>query len=322
MLEADGRAIDVVIVNWNSGEQLRGCVRSIAAHGAGLVARVVVVDNGSADGSADLDAPDLDLEVVRAGRNLGFGAACNLGAARCSAPLLLLLNPDAELRPGVLPRVAAHLDAPGNERVGVVGVRLVDERGATHRHCARFPTWRSFVGGSVGLFRLGRGYFRPIPLLEWDHGESRTVDHVMGAFYCIRRSLFDALGGFDEAFFLYMEDLDLSLRVARAGWRTDYLADVAAYHKQGGTSDQVKARRLSYILASNILYAWKHRPAVEAAAVTGATLVLEPASRIARALAQRRADEAAATARGFLMLYAGLPRLVRTVRGVRRRQTG
>lgn len=309
--------VDILIVNWNSGDQLASCLRSIEAFGAGLVARVIVVDNGSVDGSADVAAPALPLEIIRTGRNLGFGAACNLGARAGSAPYLLLLNPDAELRDGTLPRAVAHLDAPGHERVGVVGVKLVGEGDVVHRHAARLPDWRSFVGNSVGLFRVAPRWARPIPLEEFDHLSDRSVDHVMGAFYCIRRSLFEGLGGFDEAFFLYMEDLDLSLRVARAGYRIDYLSGVAAFHRQGGTSDQVRARRLANIMESNIVYAWKHFRGPEAAAVTAATLVAEPASRAARAVLNRSPADAGATLAAAWMLYRALPRVWRRARGVR-----
>lgn len=310
--------VDIVLVNWNSGDQLAAALRSLVAYGDGLIASVVVVDNGSTDGSDRIGMPGLPLRIVPAGSNLGFGAACNLGAGMGTAPYLLFLNPDAELKSEVLSGVVAHLEADREEKTGVVGVRLIDSDGETHRHCARFPTWRSFVGQSLGLFRLGRGFFKPIPLLDFDHQSNRSVDHVMGAFYCMRRTLFEGLGGFDEAFFLYMEDLDLSKRVADAGYRIDYRADLVAFHKQGGTSDQIKARRLAYILSSNMVYAWKHRPWYEALAVSGATLIGEPVSRVARFAAQRRASDAWATLEGFGMLYAALPDVVRRIRRARR----
>lgn len=310
--------VDVVLVNWNSGDQLTAALRSLVDHGDGLVASVVVVDNGSTDGSDRIAMPELPLRIVPAGSNLGFGAACNLGARMNAASYLLFLNPDAELKAGVLAGVVAHLDADSAQKTGVVGVRLIDTNGETHRHCARFPTWRSFVGQSLGLFRLGRGYFKPIPLLDFDHRSSRQVDHVMGAFYCMRRALFESLGGFDEAFFLYMEDLDLSKRVVDAGYRIDYRADLVAFHKQGGTSDQIKARRYAYILSSNMVYVWKHRPLHEALVVSGVTLLGEPVSRAARFLAQRRPADAWAALQGVGMLYAGLPDVVRRIRRARR----
>lgn len=314
---ADATRADIVIVNWNSGAQLGDCLASVATYGAGRVGRVLIVDNGSTDGSDRVDPRGLDLAVIHAGRNLGFGPACNLAAAQSTAPYILFLNPDAELRDGVLANALDHFAAPGNERVGVVGVRLVGRDGVAHRHCARFPSWRSFVGNSLGLTRLLRHQFPPIPLVEFDHLESRSVDHVMGAFYCIRRNLFVALGGFDEAFFVYLEDLDLSRRVVQSGWRIDYLAELAAYHKQGGTSENVKAHRLFYALESNLIYAAKHLPRGQALLVGAITLIVEPVSRLCRALLRRSGEEFLFTARGFGMLYRALPDVFRRMRASR-----
>lgn len=316
MAETAPTCADIIIVNWNSGGQLQDCLSSIAAHGAGRVGKVIVVDNGSTDGSDRVEAPALQLVMVRAGRNLGFGPACNFGATHADAPFLLFLNPDAELREGVLAGALDHFAVPGADRVGVVGVRLVGRDGAAHRHCARFPSWRSFVGNSLGLTRALKRWFPPIPLLEFDHLSSRSVDHVMGAFYCIRRDVFEAVGGFDEGYFVYLEDLDLSRRVVQAGWRIDYVADVAAYHKQGGTSEQVKAHRLLYALEGNLIYAAKHLPWWQAATVGAVTLTVEPVSRLARAaLVRRSADEFRFTAQGFGMLYRALPDIWRRMRG-------
>lgn len=311
------RCVDVVLVNWNSGDQLAAALRSLVAYGDDLIASVVVVDNGSTDGSEKITIPGLPLRILPAGSNLGFGAACNLGAQQGTAPYLLFLNPDAEVKPGVVAGVVEHLDADIAQEVGVVGVRLIDSTGETHRHCARFPTWRSFVGQSLGLFRLGQGYFKPIPLLDFDHQSNRSVDHVMGAFYCMRRTLFDAVNGFDEAFFLYMEDLDLSKRIADRGYRIDYRADLTAFHKQGGTSDQIKARRYAYILSSNMIYVWKHRPWHEAMLVSAVTLLGEPVSRVARFVSQRRPVDALGALHGVGMLYAALPDVVRRIRRAR-----
>ncbi len=97
-----GPRVQIVIVNWNSGDWLRRCLASIAAHGGAVVDRVVVVDNGSVDGSADTDVPGLVPDIMRTGDNLGFGRACNRGAAGAQAEYLLFLNPDAALEAGTL----------------------------------------------------------------------------------------------------------------------------------------------------------------------------------------------------------------------------
>lgn len=314
-LPVDGvGAVDIIIVNWNAGDQLAACLHSIADHGEPTVRSVVVVDNGSVDGSADVTVPGLPLEIIRTGENLGFGRACNLAARQSRAPFLLFLNPDAELHDGAIAGAVSYATAPGHERVGVVGIRLVGRDGVAHRHCARFPDWHSFVGNSLGLTRIARRWFPPVTMIEFDHLETRPIEHVMGAFYLIRRDVFEQLDGFDEDFFVYLEDLDLSRRVAKAGWQTHYLADVTAYHKQGGTSEQVRAHRLFYALQSNIIYAFKHLPRTQAYAITGITLFVEPVSRLGRAVLRGSLDEFRFTLQGFGMLYRALPRILPIVR--------
>ncbi|WP_375402483.1 glycosyltransferase family 2 protein [uncultured Sphingomonas sp.] len=319
---APGAQVDIIIVNWNSGTLLANCLGSVAAHGGAAVGRTLVVDNGSADGSADVDVAGLDWTLIRTGANLGFGRACNLAARQAEAPFLLFFNPDAELRPGTLDQALRFMRDPANARVGVAGIRLVDEDGHVHRHCARFPTWRNFIGNSLGLTRLLKRRFPSMLMLDWDHGESRPVDHVMGAFYLIRRDLFERVGGFDNDYFVYLEDLDLSRRVYDAGYGIQYLVEPEAYHKQGGTSEKVKAHRLFYAMNSNMIYAWKHLSRPSALGVVGTTLLIEPVSRTVRALLRRSPEELWFTWRGFGMVYRDLPTTLRTLRGARGRAAG
>lgn len=270
--------IDVVVVNWNSGDQVLQCVSSIAQGGEGL-ARIIVVDNGSTDGSEQLLLPSNDVELLKAGRNLGFGKACNLGAKGGSAKYILFLNPDAAVFPNSLQSVLDYMEHPDNQSVGVCGVQLKDEHGHVSRSCTRFPTVSGFLAHTIGLdhFIPKLGHF----MREWDHASDRSVDHVIGAFYLIRREIFDQLQGFDERFFVYLEDLDLSRRVKANGWRIEFLSSIQAFHKGGGTSDQVKARRLFYSQRSKIIYSYKHFGFLGATSILLSTLLLEPLSRTA-----------------------------------------
>lgn len=302
--------VHIVIVNWNSGDWLRRCLASIGGHGAGLVDRVVVVDNGSSDGSAVL-APSGPAEVIATGENLGFARASNLGARDATAPLLLFLNPDAALVEATLQRAVAYMESSEAAGVAVCGIRLVDEQGRTQRHCARFPTPRILFGAATGLSRLFPKRFPSLLMEDFDHLESRCVDHVIGAFYLVRRDVFERLGGFDERFFVYLEDLDLSLRVHRAGWQVHYLAEATAFHKGGGTSEQVKARRLFYSLRSRLLYAFKHFSRPAAWGVLAATVLIEPFVRLLRALFRLSPREFADTIRGYALLVGALPGIIR-----------
>ena len=273
--------ISIITVNWNAGPQLAKLIESIEKYHHGLVSSVIVVDNASTDDSLcrveNLQGLCLKPRIVRNSENCGFGKACNMGARLAGGDYLLFLNPDAELYSETLPRALAYMQDPLNAKVGICGVQLLDEAGEVSRSCARFPSPLGLVLHAIGVDRIapGLGHF----MAEWDHAQTRVVDQVIGAFFLVRRDLFDLLGGFDERFFVYFEEVDFAFRAQQAGWRSVYLADVTAFHAGGGTSNQVKARRLFYVLRSRLLYANKHFSVVGALVVTLATLLLEPLSR-------------------------------------------
>ena len=298
--------LDIVIVNWNAGEQLAACLRSIAEarRSTWALGRVVVVDNGSADGSADaLEGLGLPLSVIRNGSNRGFGAACNQGAAGSTADDLLFLNPDARLEASTLDVAVGFLEDPRHARIGICGVRLVDESGSTHRSCTRHPAPRHFAAKMTGLDRIAPRLFPSHVMTEWDHAEDREVDHVMGAFFLVRRALFERLGGFDERFFVYLEDLDLTLRAKRAGFATMYLARASAFHRGGGVSERVKPARLYYSLHSRLRYGRKHFGSLAALGLAAGTFLVEPVTRTVWAVVTGRWDEIPATASGFMRLW-------------------
>lgn len=300
--------ISIIIVNWNSGLQLRDCIASISQHGGKFVEKVIVVDNGSVDGS-DASVENIsDVTLIRAGINLGFGKACNLGAQGAKSEYLLFLNPDAALYADTLPVALAFMQDLANSRVGICGVQLLDEAGHESRSCARFPSAVSFVAHAVGLDRFfpRLGHF----MAEWDHTQTRQVDHVIGAFFLVRRELFKALHGFDERFFVYLEDLDFSYRARQASWRSVYLVDAKAFHAGGGTSNQVKARRLFYSLRSRLLYAFKHFSCIGAVGVLLATLLVEPMSRSILSLIRRSPSGLMETWSAYGMLWNWLPQWV------------
>jgi len=272
------RQVAIVIVNWNSGSQVRDCVDSIILHRNQLRVSTIVVDNASTDGSADLVEGLRNVELIRAGSNLGFARACNLGASLAKdAEYLLFLNPDAMLEAGVLQRAVDFMDSASSAGIGICGVALQENSGHIARSCARFPSpWRLAVVAS--------GLDRVLPSLgttmrEWNHAQSRRVDQVIGAFFLVRRALFEALNGFDERFFVYFEEVDFAFRASRRGMGTMFLADIKAFHAGGGTSGQVKARRLFYSLRSRILYARKHFSRMGYLLVIVTAFGLEPVAR-------------------------------------------
>ena len=310
--------LSIIIVNWNAGSQLVKAVASIAQYHDDLVSSVIIVDNASTDDSlAQVEALQnlpFHLQIVRSTNNRGFGTACNQGAALANGEYLLFLNPDACLFENSLTVPLAFMQQPENADVGIVGIQLVDENSHLARSCARFPSLGIFLAQALGLNRLPGLPHLTQAMTEWSHDTTQYVDQVMGAFFLMRRSLFESLCGFDERFFVYFEEVDLSFRARQAGWRSVYLADVQAFHAGGGTSRQVKAHRLFYSLRSRLLYGFKHFTPWRAWALLGVTLLLEPISRSVFSLLRGGMQDVRNTLKAYGMLYRDIPSILKRAR--------
>jgi N-acetylglucosaminyl-diphospho-decaprenol L-rhamnosyltransferase len=303
-------SLDIIIVNWNTGTLLRDCLGSISqARTAGFrLERVVVVDNNSADGSADGSEglSGLPISVLRNDVNQGFAAACNQGAAGTQADYLLFLNPDTRVFSDSLWCPLEFLEQKQNSKFGICGVRHVDDSGAFSTSCARFPTLRIFFGQMTGLRMLFPTWFPSHLMLESECLENREVDQVIGAFFLVRRSLFEILGGFDPRFFVYFEEVDFSLRARQEGFRSYYLATTTVYHKGGGSSQQAKAARLFYSLRSRLLYGFKHYSVLDAFALALLTVSIEMAARLLAALGSLSLSKLVETVQGYSALFVCL----------------
>lgn len=243
--------LDVVVVAYGSRDTLRACVEALVGVGG---VRVIVVDNASPDESLETVA-DLDLETVRLDRNLGFGAGCNAGWRQGDAPAVLFLNPDARLDEAAVRQLLAAFD---DERVGVVGPRIVGDDGQLDFSQRRFPRLRSTFAQALFLHRL-------LPSAAWvdevvrdpaAYAEAHDVEWLSGACLLVRRSLLERLGGFDERFFMYCEDKDLCRRAWNSGAVVRYEPAAVVEH-EGGVSAP-RAGLLPVLAASRVRYAKKH----------------------------------------------------------------
>lgn len=308
--------VSVVIVNWNAGALLCQCLASVpqALMFCGGAGEVIVVDNASSDGSAKgLRCPGVDLRVIENVENRGFGAACNQGATIARGEYLLFLNPDAVLESDSIAGAVRAMSSPEHGNIGVCGIQLTDESGSVARSCARQPTVWHFVAASLGLDRVFPA--ASYAMRDWRHDDTRVVDHVIGAFYLLRRDVFNAVGGFDERFFVYLEDLDLSVRLKAAGYVSLYFSEVQALHKGGGTSEKIKATRLFYSLRSRIQYAFKHFSPMGSWCVLASTMLVEPVTRLAHCALRGNWEDAKHTLEGYGMLARALPGVLRGDRG-------
>ncbi len=257
--------VSAVVVNYNTREHLLRCVASLRAEG---VDEIVVADNGSVDGSgASLAAVDPAV-FLPTGSNLGFGSAANVGAAATTGRLLLVMNPDAVVVPGSVGALVAALD--GDDSLAIVGPRVDNPDGSLYPSVRRFPEMTVAVGHAfVGLVKPDNRFTRRYKMLDVDRDSAGDVDWVSGTCMLARRSAFDAVGGFDTAYFMYVEDVDLCWRLRRAGWRVGYEPKARVVHTVGAASD----------LAPYRMIAAHHRSLLRFAArtTTGARRLLLPA---------------------------------------------
>lgn len=241
----DGRAdsdqpdVSVVIVTFDVLPKLRRCLESIPAAVAGLRSEVMVVDNGYGDGTWAWLAGLENVRAIRGSPAMGFGAAVNLGLESATARYVLILNPDTVLPPESVVSVAAVLDRETD--IGIIGPKLVLGTGELDRASRRsFPSPASAISRMLRLDTIFRGssIFGRYNLLHLDPEFAADVDAIAGAFMLIRSELFRALGGFDEGFWMYGEDLDICYRAHEAGWRVRYEAGVQVLHEKGSSSSR------------------------------------------------------------------------------------
>jgi GT2 family glycosyltransferase len=209
--------VSVVVVNWNAGPALARCLASLAADAA-TGTEVVVVDNASTDGSADAAAREHGwARLVPSPANVGFARGANAGAAAARGDVLVFLNPDAVVEPGAIATLVDALQA--TPATGIAGGGLADEAGVWQPGTARFGVLpHLLLDTTVGRLPLRR------------RGAAHVVDWVYGTFMAVRRDTFESLGGFDGAYFLYGEDLDLCHRARERGWRTIHVPAARARH--------------------------------------------------------------------------------------------
>ncbi|MGI8661296.1 MAG: glycosyltransferase family 2 protein [Thermoleophilaceae bacterium] len=228
--------VTVAVVSWNTRELLAQCLRSLHPEVVAGRASVWVVDNASSDGSAAMvreQAPWATL--VEPGENLGFGAAVDLVAARTDSPWLAPANADIALAPGAL---ATLLEAGAHPRTGVVAPRLVLPEGCTQHSVHPFPTLAFTIAFNLGLATAGRRCGDRLCLEgHWNPERARTVAWAIGAFLLIRRSAFEAAGGFDAQQWMYAEDLDIGWRLADLGYLTRYEPAAVVFHDESAAAD-------------------------------------------------------------------------------------
>jgi N-acetylglucosaminyl-diphospho-decaprenol L-rhamnosyltransferase len=234
-----------VVVNYEAGPLLEACVRSVLADSSCGPVELVVVDNGSRDGSvATLGRAFPDVQVIRAPGNVGYARAANLGIAATRADIVAVLNPDTRLEPGTAVAMTTRID--DDTKLAACGPRVKNLDGTDYPSARSNPSVPDAVmHGLLGLWWPTNRYTRKYRQLDAAPDEARCVDWLSGAALWLRRTALDVVGGWDERYFMYLEDTDLCWRLRRAGWKIAYDPAGLVWHVQGASTSQRPYRMLA-----------------------------------------------------------------------------
>lgn len=246
----------VAIVSWNTRDLLRQALRTALAE---LPGEVVVVDNGSVDGTITMmreEFPSVPLEVLPS--NPGYGAASNIAFTRCSAEYVLLLNSDVEVCPGAFEALVDYLDR--HPRAAVVAPRLHNPDGSLQRSCFPFPDpflllfKREPLATLLGLLPWARDRYPG----KWAHDSDRRVPWTVGAAMCFRRQAYEAVRGFTESYVMYYEEVDLCYRLKQAGWETHFTPRARIMHVGAASTRQRRRDMLLQLTLSSVEFHRQH----------------------------------------------------------------
>jgi GT2 family glycosyltransferase len=300
--------LSIVVVNWNTRGMLRDCLASVHAGleaGPGdLRAEVIVVDNASDDGSAEMVESEFAQAVlIRNAENRGFAAANNQGFAVARGRHVLLLNSDTVVHGPVLARSVAWLDA--HPQVGAMGCRVLNTDGSVQLTCSTYPSILNQLLQASGLWKLRRPrFFGRFLMTDWARDSEREVDTISGCYLLVRARVIGEVGPLDEAFFFFGEETDWCRRMREAGWKLVFAPVGEITHHGSASVRKLNHRRDVMLTEAKVRLHRKHGGIVPAALVWLIAGVFN-GSRAAfwnlrRALGDRGAEERARHFRGVV----------------------
>jgi GT2 family glycosyltransferase len=265
--------LSVVIVAWNAKHYLELCLDSLEAAPPRRSLEVVVVDNASSDGTAEMVAARFpSVKLIQSAENLGFSRGNNLGIRHCQGRYIALVNPDVQVLPGCLDALADFLDE--NPRVGNVGPRVLNPDMTLQSSCRRFPTlWNNLCSAS-GLETAFKGsrFFAGEHMFFFPHDRTMPVDVLVGCFNMVRRETFDAVGLLDEDLFMYGDDVDWCRRCWKAGWEVVFFPGARAIHDRGKITAPYPVR-FAVAQQRSVLHYWsKHHSVFGVVGIRGIML--------------------------------------------------
>lgn len=255
-MNAEQVDVSVIIVNWNTRDLLAQCLQSLYGTTSDLDFEIIVVDNASVDGSVAMVRRDFpQVQLIANAENEGFVRANNQALPLSRGRYVLLLNSDAALLPGTLWHMVQFMDA--QPAAGIVGPRVLNPDGSFQSSYMDFPNLFSELLLMTKLSKVVYGRYFPSHSLQQSR-ETRAVDWMLGACIMIRRETLEEIGGLDETFFMYSEEVDWCWRAKQAGWAVYYLPEAKVLHWGGQSSSKVPLKRRSLVYRSKLLFLDKH----------------------------------------------------------------
>jgi hypothetical protein len=239
--------LSIIVINWNTRDLLYSCLTSIlhATLDHRVESEVIVIDNNSSDGSQEMVRTKFKgVRLIESKENMGYCRAANLGVRQSEGRYVLTSNSDIEFKEGHLSGIVSFMDE--NPDIGAVGPRLVNSDGSIQHSCRNFPSFfNAMVHAFAGIFFPNNRFSRKYKMMDFDHNKTSRVDWVSGACMLFRREAFERVSGFDERYFMYVEDMDICYAINVAGYSVYYYPDVTALHIIGQSSKRAGYRMIS-----------------------------------------------------------------------------
>ncbi|MFQ5721406.1 MAG: glycosyltransferase family 2 protein [Candidatus Aminicenantales bacterium] len=248
--------LSIIIVNWNTKSLLKQCLESIKAHTKKISYEIIVVDNSSTDGSADMvEANFPEVILIKNEKNLGYGQANNQALVRAQGKYVLFLNSDVAVNDNCLDEMFEFME--NHPQVGASACKLTYPDGRLQHSCRQFPSFKVFFLMLIGLRAVfpKMKIFQKYMMLDWDHSDLREVDQIMGSFMFVRKDSLEQIGSFDQRYWMYFEEVDLCLRLNKAGWKIVHYPYASAVHYLSKSSEQwSEAKRVKEFQRSLLKY--------------------------------------------------------------------
>jgi GT2 family glycosyltransferase len=254
--------VSIIIVSWNVREDLVRCLRSIEKYRPSRPYEVIVVDNGSSDGTAEFVERDFPTVTVIANEhNRGFAAANNQGFQKAKGQYILLLNPDTIVHKGSLDALIDFMD--NNSDVGACGPKLLNADGTTQASLRQLPTFRGVLYRYTICrnLRIFRKQYESWMMKDFGYDKQAEVEQLMGSALLVRRLAMEQVGTMDERFFMYYEEVDLCYRLRQGRWRITFVPEATITHLGGRSAEQLSVTRRAMMFASMFAFFRKHRGA-------------------------------------------------------------